>query len=73
MSQDNRTPERLLLIGCKGFAKIDAVAWQEQRVPNIPDYDVVVVSVPHITEEFLQQVETQFFDNMVGPRGQPLN
>ena len=64
MSQDNRTPERLILIGCKGFAGIDAVAWEEQRAPNIPDYDLVVVSVPHITEQFLQEVNTKFFDDM---------
>ena len=64
MSQENRTPERLILIGCKGFVGIDAVSWSEQVVPNIPDYDVVVVSVPHITEEFLREVDTQFFVDM---------
>jgi len=64
MNQDNRTPERLLLIGCKSFAGIDAVTWDEKCVPNLPDYDLVIVSTPHITEDFLREVDAQFFGDM---------
>lgn len=64
MSNDNRTPNRLILIGCKNFAGIDSVAWSDQIVPNIPDYDLVIVSVPHITENFLQDLDSDFFDTI---------
>ena len=64
MPQDDRTPERLVLIGCKSFAGIDAVAWTHRVVPNIPDYDVAIVSVPHVTQGFLQELDSDFFDSM---------
>jgi len=64
MPEVDRTPERLLLIGCKSFVGVDAVAWHDRIVPNIPDYDLVVVSVPHITEEFLQSLDSDVFDKM---------
>ena len=64
MPQDDRTPERLLLIGYIGFAGIDAVAWTDYVVPNMPDYDLVIVSVPHLTEDFLQNLDSDFFDSM---------
>jgi len=64
MSEDERTPDRLLLIGCKNFASIDSVAWSDQIVPNIPDYDLVIVSVPHMPEGFLQELDSDFFDRI---------
>ena len=64
MPQDNRTPERLMLIGCKSFAGIDAVAWTDCVAPNIPDYDIVIVSVPHVTQSFLKELDNTFFINM---------
>jgi hypothetical protein len=64
MTQGDRTPERLMLIGCKGFAGIDAIAWTDCVVPNIPDYDLVIVSVPHVTQAFLQGLDSDFFVRM---------
>jgi hypothetical protein len=64
MPQADRTPERLLLIGCKSFAGIDAIAWTDGVVPNIPDYDIVIVSVPHVTQSFLQELDAKFFTGM---------
>lgn len=61
---ENRTPERLLMIGCTAFAGIDCVAWEEGVVPNIPDYDLIVVSVPHITKDFLAGAPGKFFENI---------
>lgn len=63
-SSGDRTPERLLIIGCKTFTGIDSVAWDDQVVPNIPDYDHIIVSVPHIKKEFLAHASGQFFDDM---------
>jgi len=60
----NRTSERLLLIGCKSFAGIHAVSWEDQEIPNIPDYDTVVVSVPHITKDFLANSDGTSFEKM---------
>ncbi len=61
---DNRTPERSLMIGCTGFGGIDSIPWETNVVPNIPDYDLVIISVPHITKKFLISVDGQFFKNM---------
>ncbi|KAF0220557.1 MAG: hypothetical protein FD174_1211 [Geobacteraceae bacterium] len=63
-TEDSRTPERLLVIGCTSFAGLDSIAWDDQIVPNIPDYDLIVVSVPHITKDFLATVKGQFFKDM---------
>lgn len=59
-SGNDRTPERALIIGCKAFSGLDSAAWTDLAVPNIPDYDLVVVSVPHINEDFLKAVEGDF-------------
>jgi hypothetical protein len=64
MPQDDRTPERLVLVGCKNFASIDSVAWSDGVVPNLPDYDLVIVSVPHVTKDFLQELNSDFFDRI---------
>lgn len=64
MPQGDRTPERLVLIGCKSFAGIDAIDWTDRVVPNIPDYDLVIVSVPHVTQGFLRELDSDFFDSI---------
>lgn len=65
MSNENhRTPLRVLMLGCTSFAGFDSVAWEKQVVPNIPDYDLVIISVPHITEDFLKSADGKFFENL---------
>lgn len=64
MSEPTRTEERLLLIGCNNLAGIDSVEWADATRPNIPDYDIVVVSVPHIAEDFLQDLDSDFFSQI---------
>ena len=63
-SEHSRTPERSLILGCTAFAGFDSVDWNDQVVPNIPDYDLVVVSVPHITEEFLKSVDDAYLKDL---------
>ena len=63
-SENSRTPLRLLILGCTSFAGFDSVRWENALDPNIPDYDVVVVSVPHITEKFLKSVDHEYFRNL---------
>lgn len=63
-SENSRTPVRLLMIGCTSFVGFDSVTWEDQKVPNIPDYDVVIVSVPHIEEDFLKSVDGKFLQDL---------
>jgi hypothetical protein len=63
-NNEERTPERLLLIGVSGFAGIDSIPWESDSVPNIPDYDIVIVSVPHLTADILKKAKSQYFDTM---------
>jgi hypothetical protein len=63
-SGNDRTPERALIIGCTAFSGLDSVAWTDRVVPNIPDYDLIVVSVPHINEDFLMVAEGEFLRDM---------
>jgi len=46
-NDEERTPERLLLIGSSGFVGIESIPWESGALPNISDYDNVIVSVPH--------------------------
>ena len=59
-SETGKSPARLLIFGCTSFAAYDSVSWEQQEAPNIPDYDVAIVSVPHITEEFLRSIDDSF-------------
>ena len=61
---EERTPERLLLIGCSAFAGIDCISWNSDSIPNIPDYDIVIMSVPHLTSNILADKQGHFFDGM---------
>ena len=63
-SENSRTPSRLLILGCTSFAGFDSVKWEDVAVPNIPDYDLVIVSVPHITEKFLKSVDYDSLKNL---------
>jgi hypothetical protein len=63
-SGEDRTPERTLIIGCTAFSGLDSVAWADQVLPNIPDYDLVLVSVPHMSEDFLTTMDEEFLGGM---------
>ena len=64
IDREERTPARILLIGSSAFAGIDSVSWESGTVPNIPDYDIVVVSVPHLTTDLLTKMRSQFFNDI---------
>lgn len=59
-----RTPERVLILGCSGFPGIDSANWRDQVVPNIPDYDLVIVSTPHLTQDFLNKVKGEYLQEL---------
>lgn len=52
--------KRLLLIGYQGFAGIDSVSWSNAATRNLRDYDIVLVSAPHLTEDVLLQIDTNY-------------
>src|SRR3989338_4053226 len=59
-----KTPVRVLILGCSAFAGIDSANLRDQVVPNIPDYDLVVVSAPHLTEDFLKTVKGEYLKEL---------
>lgn len=59
-----RTQERVLVLGCSDFPGIDSATWQDQVIPNIPDYDLVVVSTPHLTVDFLKTVKGDYLKEL---------
>jgi hypothetical protein len=63
-SGNDRTPKRVLIVGCTAFAGLPSVGWNEQVVPNLPDYDLIVVSAAHIDEDFLKVAEDDYFCKM---------
>ena len=63
-SGSDTPPKRALMVGCTAFAGLDSVAWAQQVVPNLPDYDLIFVSVPHINEDFLNIAEGVYLREM---------
>ena len=60
----DRTPQRTVVIGYEGFVGIDGAAWSADSLPNIPDYDLVVVSMPHIEDSYLMEADDDRFKSM---------
>ena len=53
--------KRCLVLGSTGYTGIDAVEWDAEDLPNIVDYDVVVVDVRSLHEEMLATIPSQRF------------
>ena len=43
--------KRILILGAKGFSKVDCYDWNERNFPNIPDYDIVIINVLSLTRD----------------------
>jgi len=48
MSQTTR-PRKVLVLGALGFSGIDCRMWSERNLPNIADFDIVLVNGPSLT------------------------
>ena len=52
---------KVLIIGAKGFPKVHCYDWDDDELPNIPDYDVVIINVASLTQNiearFIQLIE----------------
>ena len=43
--------KKILILGAKGFSKVDCYDWNERNFPNIPDYDIVIINVLSLTRD----------------------
>ena len=62
-SSDIALPPRALMIGCTSFLGVGSIEWGSE-IPNIRDYPLVFVSVPHITEAFLESVDSKYLETL---------
>ena len=51
---------RYLVIGSSGYRGVDSVDWQSNSLPNIVDYDTVIVDVRSLDEDTLKVVSHNF-------------
>jgi hypothetical protein len=53
---NNDTEKRYLVIGSTGYLGVDSVSWDTKTLPNIVDYDTVVIDVRSLDESILQKI-----------------
>lgn len=65
-SQDEvvRTPPRHLVIGSTGYAGVESTDWNDDGLPNIVDFDVILVDVPALTAEKLAAADCRRFEEV---------
>lgn len=51
------TPPRYLVLGSTGYGGVDSVEWVEGEVPNLVDYDIIIVDVPALSFDILALIE----------------
>ncbi len=66
MSQRERfvSEKKVLIIGSSGHQYVDCIEWGVEELPNIVDYDIVVVNVRSITDDFFESVKNDFFRSL---------
>ncbi len=55
---------RYLVIGSTGYSGADSVRWPAKTIPNIVDYDTVIVDVPSLDEATLKKVSSQMLEEI---------
>ena len=58
------TQSRILVIGSTGYSNADFIPWTEKTIPNIVDYDTVIVDVPSLDEATLKKVSSQTLEDI---------
>lgn len=56
---DSAPERRYLVIGSTGYLGVDSVAWDAETLPNIVDYDTVVIDVRSLDEATLQRISSE--------------
>jgi hypothetical protein len=46
--------KKILVLGAKGFPKVQCFDWDDKIVPNIPDYDIVIINVVSLTKSEIE-------------------
>ena len=60
--QETRTPLRYLVIGSTGYGGVESVDWIEGELPNIVDYDLIIIDVPSLTLDKLVLANLKRFE-----------
>jgi hypothetical protein len=55
---------RNLVIGSTGYSGADFIPWTAKTVPNIVDYDTVIIDVPSLDEATLKKVSSQTLEDI---------
>jgi len=63
-SQEVRTPLRYLVLGSTGYGGVESVDWLEGELPNLVDYDLIIVDVPVLTVDRLASADLKRFDQI---------
>jgi hypothetical protein len=51
------TPSRYLVLGSTGYGGLDSVDWMEGELPNLVDYDIIIVDVPALSSDRLALIK----------------
>ena len=43
--------KKILILGAKGFTKVHCHDWDDENLPNIPDYNNVIINVVSLTKK----------------------
>jgi len=51
--------KRILVLGSSGYSGIDSTEWDAEQLPNIVDYDIVIVDVPSLDEGKIKNIQEE--------------
>lgn len=63
-NQEVRTPLRYLVLGSIGYSGVESVDWLEGELPNLIDYDYIIIDVPALSLDRLGSVDLKRFDRI---------
>ena len=56
--------KKCLIIGSSGHQYVDCIEWEVAELPNIVDYDIVIVNVRSIKDSFLKNINSERIDTL---------
>ena len=64
MDELRSSQEKYLVLGSTGYSGIESVGWNDEDLPNIVDYDVVVVDVRALDDAMLATISNEHFETL---------
>ena len=55
---------KYLVIGSTGHKYVDCVEWDAKSLPNIVDYDFIILNVRSINDDFLKNISSDYINNL---------